>query len=82
MDEELKIPKLLMFEYLLSLENYSESHPTLKEITLKEALAAQQKIIDKGFSDNDIIKMKSQELMLEYKIWKEESGQQEKIYLL
>ena len=58
MDEELKIPKLLMFEYLLSLENYSESHPTLKEITLKEALAAQQKIIDKGFSDNDIIKMK------------------------
>tara|TARA_B100001057_G_scaffold46568_2_gene41549 strand:+ start:16802 stop:17029 length:228 start_codon:yes stop_codon:yes gene_type:complete len=75
MDEELKIPKLLMFEYLLSLENYSESHPTLKEITLKEALAAQQKIIDKGFSDNDIIKMKSQELMLEYKIWKEESGQ-------
>ena len=75
MDEELKIPKLLMFEYLLSLENYSESHPTLKEITSKEALAAQQKIIDKGFSDNDIIKMKSQELMLEYKIWKEESGQ-------
>ena len=75
MDEELKIPKLLMFEYLLSLENYSESHPTLKEITLKEAIAAQQKIIDKGFSDNDIIKMKSQELMLEYKIWKEESGQ-------
>ena len=64
-----------MFEYLLSLENYSESHPTLKEITLKEAIAAQQKIIDKGFSDNDIIKMKSQELMLEYKIWKEESGQ-------
>lgn len=64
-----------MFEYLLSLENYSESHPTLKEITLKEALEAHQKIIDKGFSDNDIIKMKSQELMLEYKIWKEESGQ-------
>ena len=27
----MKIPKDLMFEYLLSLENYSESHPTLKE---------------------------------------------------
>ena len=63
-----------MFEYLLSLENYSESHPTLKEITLKEALTAQKKIIDKGFSDQDIINMKSQELMLEYKSWKEESG--------
>ena len=36
----MKIPKELMFEYLLSLENYRESHPTLKDITLKEALEA------------------------------------------
>ena len=41
MDEKLKIPKKLMFEYLLSLENYSESHPTLKDITMKEALEIQ-----------------------------------------
>ena len=33
----MKIPKDLMFEYLLSLENFSDSHPTLKDITMKEA---------------------------------------------
>ena len=41
----MKIPKDLMFEYLLSLENYSDSHPALKDITMKEALDAQKKII-------------------------------------
>ena len=46
----MKIPKDLMFEYLLSLENYSDSHPSLKDITMKEALDAQKKIIDLGFS--------------------------------
>ena len=46
----MKIPKELMFEYLLSLENYRESHPTLKDITMKEALEAQKKIIDHGFT--------------------------------
>ena len=44
-----------MFEYLLSLENYSESHPTLKDITMKEALDVQKKIIDLGFTDKDIV---------------------------
>lgn len=71
----MKIPKNLMFEYLLSLENYSDSHPTLKDITMKEALDAQKKIIDLGFSDRDIIEMKSDKLMLEYKLWKKETGQ-------
>ena len=56
----MKIPKNLMFEYLLSLENYSESHPTLKDITMKEALDAQKQIIDLGFTDQDIIAMKSE----------------------
>ena len=40
----MKIPKNLMFEYLLSLENYSDSHPTLKDITMKEALDAKNKL--------------------------------------
>ena len=71
----MKIPKELMFEYLLSLENYSESHPTLKDITMKEALEAQKKIIDLGFSDQDIITMKSDKLILEYKNWKQETSQ-------
>ena len=71
----MKIPKELMFEYLLSLENYSESHPTLKDITMNEALEAQKKIIDLGFSDQDIITMKSDKLILEYKNWKQETGQ-------
>ena len=71
----MKIPKDLMFEYLLSLENYSDSHPTLKDITLKEALDAQKQIIDLGFTDQDIIAMKSDKLMLEYKSWKQERGQ-------
>ena len=39
----MKIPKELMFEYLLSLENYRESHPTLKDLTMKEALEAQKR---------------------------------------
>lgn len=71
----MKIPKDLMFEYLLSLENYSYSHPTLKDITMKEALDAQKQIIDLGFTDQDIISMKSDKLMLEYKLWKKETGQ-------
>ncbi len=71
----MKIPKDLMFDYLLSLENYSESHPKLKDITMKEALDAQKQIIDLGFTDQDIIAMKSEELMLEYKLWKQETGQ-------
>jgi len=71
----MKIPKNLMFEYLLSLENYSDSHPTLKDITMKEALDAQKQIIDLGFTDQDIISMKSDKLMLEYKLWKKETGQ-------
>jgi hypothetical protein len=75
MDELMKIPKDLMFEYLLSLENYSDSHPTLKDITMKEALDAQKQIIDLGFTDQDIISMKSDKLMLEYKLWKKETGQ-------
>ena len=75
MDEKMKIPKELMFEYLLSLENYSESHPNLKDITMKEALEVQKKIIDLGFTDKDIIDMKSEELLLEYKIWRKDSGQ-------
>tara|TARA_Y200000002_G_scaffold308399_1_gene264668 strand:+ start:307 stop:534 length:228 start_codon:yes stop_codon:yes gene_type:complete len=75
MDELMKIPKDLMFEYLLSLENYSDSHPTLKDITMKEALDAQKQIIDLGFTDQDIIAMKSDKLMLEYKSWKQETGQ-------
>jgi hypothetical protein len=75
MDEQMKIPKDLMFEYLLSLENYSDSYPTLKDITMKEALDAQKQIIDLGFTDQDIISMKSDKLMLEYKLWKKETGQ-------
>ena len=71
----MKIPKELFFEYLLSLENYSESHPTLKDITMKEALEAQKKIIDLGFSDKEIIEMKSEELFLEYRKWRKDSGQ-------
>ena len=71
----MKIPKGFMFEYLLSLENYSESHPTLKDISMREALEAQKKIIDLGFTDQDIINMKSEKLMLEYKLWKQETGQ-------
>ena len=71
----MKIPKNLMFEYLLSLENYSDSHPTLKDITMKEALDAQKKIIDLGFSDRDIIKMKSEKLLIEFRSWRQETGQ-------
>ncbi len=71
----MKIPKELIFEYLLSLENYSESHPTLKDITMKEALEAQKKIIDLGFSDKEIIEMKSEELLLDYRKWRKDSGQ-------
>ncbi|MDA8934785.1 hypothetical protein N9F78_00490 [Flavobacteriaceae bacterium] len=71
----MKIPKDLMFEYLLSLENYSDSHPTLKDITMKEALDAQKKIIDLGFSDQDIIEMKSEKLLIEFRSWRQETGQ-------
>ncbi len=71
----MKIPKNLMFEYLLSLENYSDSHPTLKDITMKEALDAQKKIIDLGFSDRDIIEMKSEKLLIEFRSWRQETGQ-------
>ena len=71
----MKIPKDLMFEYLLSLENYSDSHPALKDITMKEALDAQKKIIDLGFSDRDIIEMKSEKLLIEFRSWKQETGQ-------
>ena len=71
----MKIPKDLMFEYLLSLENYSDSHPTLRDITMKEALDAQKKIIDLGFSDQDIIKMKSEKLLIEFRSWRQETGQ-------
>ena len=71
----MKIPKDLMFEYLLSLENYSDSHPTLKDITMKEALAAQKKIIALGFSDQNIIEMKSEKLLIEFRSWREETGQ-------
>jgi hypothetical protein len=75
MDELMKIPKDLMFEYLLSLENYRDSHPTLRDITMKEALDAQKKIIDLGFSDRDIIEMKSEKLLIEFRSWRQESGQ-------
>lgn len=71
----MKIPKDLMFEYLLSIENYSDSHPTLKDITMKEALDAQKKIIDLGFSDRDIIEMKSEKLLIEFRSWRQETGQ-------
>ena len=71
----MKIPKELMFEYLLSLENYNESHPTLKDLTMKEALDIQKKIIELGFTDKDIVNMKSEELILEYKLWRKETGQ-------
>ena len=71
----MKIPKDLMFEYLLSLENYRDSHPTLRDITMKEALDAQKKIIDLGFSDRDIIEMKSEKLLIEFRSWKQETGQ-------
>tara|TARA_B100000989_G_C19508548_1_gene457733 strand:- start:706 stop:933 length:228 start_codon:yes stop_codon:yes gene_type:complete len=75
MDGKMKIPKELMFEYLLSLENYNESHPTLKDITMKEALDIQKKIIELGFTDKDIVNMKSEELISEYKMWRKETGQ-------
>jgi hypothetical protein len=75
MDELMKIPKDLMFEYLLSLENYGDSHPALKDITIKEALDAQKKIIDLGFSDQDIIEMKSEKLLIEFRSWRQETGQ-------
>jgi hypothetical protein len=75
MDELMKIPKDLMFEYLLSLENYRDSHPTLRDITMKEALDAQKKIIDLGFSDRDIIEMKSEKLLIEFRSWRQETGQ-------
>tara|TARA_B100000886_G_scaffold336926_1_gene296632 strand:+ start:627 stop:854 length:228 start_codon:yes stop_codon:yes gene_type:complete len=75
MDGKMKIPKELMFEYLLSLENYNESHPTLKDVTMKEALDIQKKIIELGFTDKDIVNMKSEELILEYKLWRKETGQ-------
>jgi hypothetical protein len=42
---------------------------------MKEALDAQKQIIDLGFTDQDIIAMKSEELMMEYKLWKQETGQ-------
>ena len=42
---------------------------------MKEALDAQKQIIDLGFTDQDIIAMKSEELMKEYKLWKQETGQ-------
>ena len=71
----MKIPKELMFEYLLSLENYNESHPTLKDVTMKEALDIQKKIIELGFTDKDIVNMKSEELISEYKMWRKETGQ-------
>ena len=71
----MKIPKELMFEYFLSLENYNESHPTLKDLTMKEALESQIKINDLGFTDKDIIDMKSVELLLEYKKWRKDTGQ-------
>lgn len=71
----MKIPKDLMFEYLLSLENYRDSHPTLRDITMKEALDAQKKIIDLGFSDRDIIEMKSEKLLIEFRSWRQETGQ-------
>jgi len=75
MDELMKIPKDLMFEYLLSLENYGDSHPALKDITMKEALDAQKKIIDLGFSDRDINEMKSEKLLIEFRSWRQETGQ-------
>ena len=71
----MKIPKDLIFEYLLSLENYADSHPALKDITMKEALDAQKKIIDLGFSDQDIIEMKSEKLLIEFRSWRQETGQ-------
>ena len=71
----MKIPKDLMFAYLLSLENYRDSHPTLRDITMKEALDAQKKIIDLGFSDRDIIEMKSEKLLIEFRSWRQETGQ-------
>ena len=71
----MKIPKDLMFEYLLSLENYRDSHPTLRDITMKEALDAQKKIIDLGFSARDIIEMKSEKLLIEFRSWRQETGQ-------
>ena len=39
------------------------------------ALEAQKKIIDLGFSDKEIIEMKSEELLLEYRKWRKDSGQ-------
>ena len=71
----MKIPKELIFEYLLSLENYTESHPSIKDITLREALDTQKKIINLGLSDKDIINMKSDKFMFEYKLWRKETGQ-------
>ena len=42
---------------------------------MKEALAAQKKIINLGFSDQDIIKMKSEKLLIEFRSWRQETGQ-------
>ena len=42
---------------------------------MKEALESQKKIIDLGFTDKDIIDMKSVELVLEYKKWRKDTGQ-------
>ena len=42
---------------------------------MKEALDAQKKIIDLGFSDQDIIEMKSEKLLIEFRSWRQETGQ-------
>ena len=42
---------------------------------MKEALESQKKIIDLGFTDKDILDMKSEELLLEYKKWRKDTGQ-------
>ena len=42
---------------------------------MKEALDVQKKIIDLGFTDKDIVETQSKVLMLEYKLWRKETGQ-------
>ena len=42
---------------------------------MKEALDVKKKIIDLGFTDKDIVEMKSKELLIEYKLWRKETGQ-------
>ena len=42
---------------------------------MKEARDAQKKIIDLGFSDRDIIEMKSEKLLIEFRSWRQETGQ-------